>query len=194
MIDIQNVTPKWDLVIVKLSNLESLVDGLLMQTQSNSSEIAARYGEVIAIGPKATELQHCPGLEIGDKVIFTEFAGYYIATKDTENLYKILRGYDIIGKQMKEETLARPTGNRVLIEAIDFSQDDGIIYDAKDPKLADLSYGKILKVNDLINDLKLSAGQLVAFPPYAGTIIRHRESIENKELRIIVEPDILFTV
>jgi len=195
MIDISNVTPKWDLVIVKLSNLEATFNELIIQDRSDSTDIAIRYGEVIAIGPLATTIEHCPGLHKGDKVIFTEYAGYYIASKDSENLYKVIRGYDIIGKYMEEKTLTIPTGNRVLIETVDFTkQEDGLIYDAKDPKLADLHYGKVLKVNNQINKSNLFEGQLVAFPTYVGTIIRHYESDENKELKIIVEEDILFTV
>jgi len=200
MIDIKNVTPTTDLVIVKLSNIEATVDGLMAQDHSDETAVAARYGEVISIGPLVGQELHCPGLLINDEVIFTEYAGYYIATTDTDSIYKILRGYDIIGKHMKEDNILNkpttiPTGNRVLVELIDFTNTkDGIIYNASDPKLSDLSYGKILKVNHLINKLELSEGQLVAFAPYVGTFIQNYESEDKKALKIIVEENILFTV
>jgi len=198
MFDIKTITPTRDLVIVKLSNIETAIDGLLIKDHSDESDIAARYGEVISMGPLVSSDEHCLGLLIDDKVIFTEYAGYYIANKDSDNLYKVIRGYDIIGKYMTKNNILDkdstvPTGDRLLIELIDISDDD-IIYNAKDPKIADLSYGKILKVNNLINKLKLSEGQLVAFAPYVGTFIRQRESKEHKALKIIVENDILFTI
>lgn len=194
MINVEDITPKWDLVIVKLLNLENLQE-LIIQDKSDETDIAIRFGEVLSFGQLANQLEHCPGITIGDKVIFTEYAGYYIASKDNKTLYKVIRAYDIIGKKMNDETLETPTGNRVLIELIDLNdQEDSIIFNVKDPKLADLSYGKILKINTLINKMNLSKGQLVAFAPYSGTTIRHQESLDKKELKIIVEEDILFTV
>lgn len=200
MVDITNVTPTRDLVIVKITNIESTIDGLIAPDHSDESDIAARNGEVIAMGPEVDSENHCKGLQTEDKVIFTEYAGHYIASTDTENLYKVLRGYDIIGKHMKEDDISNkdsaiPTGNRVLVELIDFTNpEDGIIIDAKDPKLADLSYGKVIKVNDSINKLNLTVDQMVAFAPYVGTSIRNYESAEKKALKIIVEEDILFTI
>ena len=101
---------------------------------------------------------------------------------------------------MKEDDISNkdsaiPTGNRILIELIDFTNpEDGIIIDVKDPKLVDLSYGKVIKVNDSINKLNLSVDQLVAFAPYVGTLIRNYESEDKQALIIIVEDDILFTI
>ena len=200
MININDVTPTRDLVIVKLMNLQEANESLLILDHSDESDIAARYGEVIAKGPISDTEEHCPGLLVKDKVIFTEYAGYYIVTKDTENLYKVLRGHDIIGKHMKDDDISNrdsaiPTGNRVLVELMDLTNpEDGIIYDAQDPKLADLSYGVIKQVNDSINKLNLYVGQQVAFAPYVGTSIRSYESEDKKALKIIVEQDILFTI
>ena len=194
MIDVNNIIPKWDMVLVKIVNSEKYIDNLILPNNSDAEDIAIRYGEVISFGNNATNIDHCPNLSIKDVVIFTEFAGYYVITADNENLYKVIRAYDIIGKKMYKDTII-PTGNRILIETIDFTNNkEGIIFNAKDPKLADLCYGKILKVNNLINKLNLSEGQLVVFAPYVGTVIRHYESDEKPELKIIVEEDVLFTV
>ncbi len=200
MVNIENVTPTRDLVIVKLFNLLEAQKDLIVIEHSDESEIAIRYGEVLSIGPDVTLDEHCPGLEVGDKVIFTEYAGHYIASEDTKNLYKALRGFDIIGKHMKEDDILDknstiPTGPRILVEILDFADSkDGIIMNARDPKLADLSYGKVLKVNDTLNKLKLSVGQQVAFVPHVGTFIRNYESEDNKALKMIIEYDILFTL
>ena len=101
---------------------------------------------------------------------------------------------------MKEDDISNkdsaiPTGNRVLIELVDFTKlEDGIIIDAKDPKLADLAYGKVVKINESINKLNLTVNQLVAFAPYVGTFIRNYESEDKQALKIIIEDDILFTI
>ena len=193
MLDIENIIPRWDLVLVRLIELDNIQD-IIIQDQSDSVDIAIRFGEVISYGLDAKTIEHCPGILKGDNVIFTEYAGYYIPTKDNKNLYKVIRAYDIIGKKMINDSI-QPTGNRVLVELIDFTNpEDGIIYNAQDPKLADLTYGKILKINPIINRLNLSEDQMVAFAPYSGTTVRNYESKDKKELKIIVEEDILFTV
>jgi co-chaperonin GroES (HSP10) len=199
MVDVNKISPQKNSVIIKVKNLEELYDELVTPDVSDKEEVAIRFGEVISIGPDATTLEQCPDLKVGDTVVFTEFAGYFIATEG-DDLCKVLRGYDIIGKFMNNKDIEKresaiPTGNRILAEMVDTSEtQDGVILNAKDPRLADLSYGKILKVNPLINKLGLEEGQLVAFPPYVGTIIRNYESEEKKELKMIVEEDILFTV
>jgi len=195
MINVENIVPKRDIVIVKLLKIE---ESLFTPDLSDEQNIAIRYGKVTSKGSLADSLEHCPGLEVGDTVVFTEFAGYYIPTE--KDLYKAIRGYDIIGKSMKEINDKKdldiiPTGDRVLVEIIDLTKDsDGLITNISDPRLADMIYGKIIKINPEINKQNLKVGQHVAFAPYAGTTIRNFESDESKELRIIVEHDILFTV
>ncbi len=200
MIDIKNVIPVKDLVIVKLVNVDAIIEGLLATNHSDETAIAVRYGEVISIGPDALLPDHCKGLIKGDISIFTEYAGHYIPTTDSKNLYKVIRGYDIIGKHMDVKSIidtvsAVPTGNRLLVEIIDITeQEDGIIIDNNNPTIADLTYGKILKVNTEINKLNLTVGHHVAFAPYVGTYVRQYESEDRKALKLIVEEDILFTL
>ena len=200
MVDITNVMPMKDMVIVKLLNLDEIYEDLITLNQSDELELAVRYGEVLATGPDVDSPDHCQDLKLQEKVVFTEFAGYYIATEDTKHIYKAIRGYDIIGKHMKEDEILNvdsviPTGNRILLEVIDFNREDnGLIIKSSDPKLMDLSYGKILKLNGTTNKLNLSVGQSVAFAPHVGTAVRNYESNDKKELRIVVEDDILFTL
>ena len=200
MIDINKVNPTKDIVVVKLVNLEEIQANLLAVDHSDETDIAVRYGEVISIGPDATLPEHCEGLIKGDIATFTEYSGHYVPTTDSEHLYKVVRGYDIIGKYMNVKDIenkanAVPTGNRVLVEIIDITeQNNGIIIDNNNPTLADLTYGKILKINASINKLKLAKNQLVAFAPYVGINIRNYESDKKKALKMIVEEDILFTL
>jgi co-chaperonin GroES (HSP10) len=198
MIDIQKVTPVGDSVIIKLVNPDSIASSLIMMEHSDELNISTRLGDVISIGDAVNNLAHCPNLNVSEIAVFTEFAGHYIASSDSANIYKVIRGYDIIGKYVKHEDVENkkkliPTGNRILVEITKVTDvENGIIYNASDPKLADLSYGKVLKVNEVLNKYNLTAGQLVAFPYYAGTTIRNYESADKKELRVIVEEDILF--
>lgn len=196
--DISKVVPHKDSVIVKLVNIESINTGIIAPDMSGAETVAVRYGEVVHIGPLVGALEHCPGLAKGEIAVFTEFAGYYIPTD--EDLYKAIRGYDIIGKftnatmtNIKEEVI--PTGDRLLVEILDFAKtEDGLYLKDDDHRLGALFFGKVIKVNLLINSLGLTEGQVVAFPPYVGTTIRHYESDDKPELRVIVENDILFTV
>ncbi len=200
MISVGKIVPTKDIVVVRLVNLDAVQKGLLSIDHSDEETIAARYGEVISMGPDVLLPEHCAELSKGDIAIFTEFAGHYVPTDDSKNLYKIVRGYDIIGKHTNMENIADvnaavPTGNRLLVEIIDITdQADGIIIDSKNPALADLTYGKILKINKNINKLNLSEGSLVAFAPYVGTDIRNYESDSRRALRILVEEDVLFTM
>jgi co-chaperonin GroES (HSP10) len=195
MIKISNVVPRKYNVVVRLLNLDEIYESLITQTASTEDRIAIRYGEVVSKGPDADKPGHCYGLKVGDIVIFTEFAGYYIPTNN--DVYKVIKGYDIIGKikDVKMVETLKPTGNRVLVEV--FTEEDmldGIILNnAKDPRLADLDYGKIVRIGDEANKLNLQTENLVAFPPYVGTTIRDYESSDKKQLKIIVEEDILFT-
>ena len=195
MLDITKIQPKRSLVTVKLLNLNEIYESLITQDQSSEDVIAVRYGKVISMGPEVDTKQNCKDLKANEIALFTEFAGYYIPT--TENICKIIRGYDIIGKttDVNDFNKLTPTSDRVLIETVDISKmsSNVILENASDPKLADLKYGKVIKVGPELTDTKLKKGQLVAYAPYTGTIVRHYESEKKQELSIIVEEDILFT-
>ena len=194
MIDAKLINPTRDKVVIKMLKLDEIYDTLITQAQSKEEEIATRYGEVLSLGPDVDKHGSCKNLKIGDTVIFTEFAGYYIPTDS--DLVKIMRGYDIIckTKDVKDFSKLEPTENRILLEVVNpDSMQDIILADNKDPRLADLSYGKVLKTGPT-TELNLSPGDFIAFPPFAGITVRHYESEENKELKTVLEFDILFTV
>jgi len=195
MIDANAITPTYAFVIVRLLGLDEIYDSLITQSQSTEEEIAVRYGEVLSLGPDVDKYGNCKGLKVGDIALFTEFAGYHIPT-DNE-MIKVIRAYDVIGKTMniKDFEKLEPTENRVLveIESVDSLASGIILNGAPDPRLADLTYGKVIKTGPA-TALELEEGDLVAFPPFAGTIVRHYESEKDKELKIVLEYDILFTV
>jgi len=200
MLDVKTVLPQKDRVVVRLLNLDEVYGDLVLQHQSDEERIAVRYGEVIALGPEADQPSHCPGLKVGDLVVFTQFAGAYLPTDDTESLYKIVRGYDIVGmkkeKDKGDDSKWIPTSDRLLVEIVDLTKknDDVILNGAQDPRLAELHYGVILKKGEEANHVNVKVGDLVAFDPYVGTVIRHYESEEQPELRMIVDFDVLLKV
>jgi len=197
--DIKNVVPARDIVVIQLVKLDHALEELMTPNTSTEEEIAVRYGRVLSIGPDVDSILHCKDLKVGEIALFTEFAGHYI-TSDDKNLYKVIRGYDIIGKMDKEydiinEKNLAPTGDRVLVEEIDTTIDSsGLIINESDPTKADLLYGKVVSVSELANTLGLVKDQVVAYPPYVGTVVRHYESDKLKTLKVIVENDILFTI
>jgi len=195
-VDIENTKPLRDTVIVKMVALDEVFDELILQEHSDEDDITTRKAEVVQLGPDADKFGHCPGLKVGEIAVFTEFAGYFIPTKD--DIYKAVRGYDIIGKfkkkaDMKDVEKLEATANRVVVElGLPKTEDDIILEQGNDPRQADLSYGTIKSVSPELAD-KWEVGQGVAFPPYAGTTIRHYESDDKRELRVVVDLDILFT-
>ena len=179
MINVVDVNPAKDLVLVKLLAVDDIYENLITVENSDEETIAIRYGEVISVGPDVDLPEHCKDLKIGEVAVFTQFAGYYIPTNES-HIYKVIRGYDVIGKALK---------------VIDLANDDGgVIINKSDPALADLSYGKVLNISPVATKLNLKINQLVAYPPYVGTDIRAYTSEKERALKMIVEEDILFTI
>ncbi len=195
----ENVKPLNDMVLVEVINLDDIQKDLITTQQSDEMSIAVRYGKVLAKGDKVNLPEHCKTLEIDDIAAFTEFAGYYVVTKE-KILLKLIRGYDIIGKckTMKdiENLKITPTANRVLVEEYDMNAGSDLILTstARDPRLADMFYGKIIDVGPSVKNKDLKVGTIVSYAPYVGSIIREKESDEVKPLKIIVEEDILLIV
>jgi co-chaperonin GroES (HSP10) len=199
MLDVKAIVPLKDRVVVRLLKVEEVYDGLVLQAESDKEHIAIRYGEVVAIGPDADSHGNCPGLVTGDYVVFTQYAGSFLPTDDNENLYKLVKGYDIIGKTDKMDNVNsnnfEPTSNRLLVEVVDLEKEDGgiVTNGAKDPRLAELNFGRILATGPEATE-NLKEGQLIAFDPYVGTVIRAYQSDEEPELRIIVDFDAVLTI
>jgi len=194
----EQINPKRDMVLVEMIRLDEIQEGLVLERDSDATDVAIRYGKVLSIGDKVDMPEHCPGLKVDEIVIFTEFAGYYVVTKE-EKLLKLIRGYDIVGKYENMEKMNKdvaPTANRLLVEEYDMNEGSDLILNttSRDPRLADMHYGKIIGIGPSVKDEDLSVGMLVAYATYVGTQIREKESDTVKALKIIVEEDILLTI
>jgi co-chaperonin GroES (HSP10) len=158
------------------------------------------HGKVEGIGPYATDENQCPGLEIGDHVVFSQAAGSSVSTSD--KYCKVIRGYDIVAKvkdtKMTEESMV-PTADRLMVKILGESQydDDGtFIGNEVDPLEKDTQQGVILSVGPTANkglegDHKFKKGDTVYFDPYCGNIIVDNSKMKLKTLR---SADIIFSI
>ncbi len=206
MLDVNTIEPQRDRVVVRMLNLDEIYEDLVLQQESDAVDVQARYGEVVSKGPETDLPEHCPGLNQGDLVVFTQFAGHYLPTDDTESLYKIIRGYDIVtkGEMMEGKTvtskevfdLLEPTADRVMIEVVDLEkEEDGVILKGnKDPRARELVYGRVLKKAKGATAIPLRKGDLIAIDPFVGVVVQEYEGDEKPELRVLVDKDILLKV
>ena len=197
--DYKKIEPVADMVLVELIRLDEIIDGIITETESTAENVAIRYGKVIAMGGLVDSHPHCKGLKVGEIVVFTQFAGYFIATKE-QVMIKLIRGHDIIGKYENEdamkETKLIPTADRLLIEEYDADEGSDLIMSTsmRDPRLTDLSYGKIISIGPSVKNKDFKENMIVAYASYVGTVVREKESEEDKPLKTIVEFDILMMV
>lgn len=196
--NIDEFSPCKDRALVTLTKINTNPDDLYFgEDEDQDGKVNVYYGTVNKLGPLAQNKEHANGIEVGDTAIFSQFAGNHIATADEEG-YKLLRGYDIMAKtsdvgNINGETLD-PVSNRVLIEVqfVDTTSDGVVLTadDARDPRLADLDYGKIIKVGPSCKD-KYEVGTLVAYDPYCGQVLREQTDLDTPCLKVLVEDDIL---
>ncbi len=196
--NVDGVIPQKDLVLVNVEPTE--IGGLYLgeNEKSRVGQIRLYKGTVEALGPQATDSEHCPGITIGDIAVFSQFAGGYIATNDNK-LHKIIRGYDIMAtttdKDNITESTVSPTADRILVESIiqDTSEDGLILSEsiARDPALTDIKYGRVLSTGPSTRG-GIVHGTVIAFDIHVGEVIRDRTSDDSPELKVIREDDILF--
>ena len=197
MLDVKTVEPLKANVVVRL---KTELGELFLQSESDEESVAIRYGDVISIGPDVELPAGCPGLKVGDSVIFTQFAGYFLPTDDTESLYKMIKGYDIVAmaEEFDTENLEEawePTADRMMVQVVDLTKTDGVaLGGARDPRLAELIFAKVIKKGKLSSLAGVDVGDTVAFDPWVGTTLREYESDDKPELRIVIDLDVLLVV
>jgi len=199
--DIKKVRPSKENIVTKAITQEN--DGVLfLGTPAKSDKDAElSFSEVVSIGPMATQPEQCPGLEVGDKIVHNKFAGSYIATKELDELYKVMGGYSVMAilediNNINESTI-HPTSNRILV-AVKFldETDDGLFIpteEASNKQLEDLSYGTVIKIGPSCK-LGYKVGEIAAYPPYAGETVRLGRSSKEPTLRVLIEEDILLSI
>lgn len=199
--DITKAKPSKDNIITK-KLIQSKESGLFFGAPvKDIKNTELSYAEVLAVGPTATQPDNCPGLEVGNKVVYNSFAGSHIATADLKELYKVMNGYSIMAilddiDNLNESTI-HPAANRLLlaVKFIDESNTGVFISgaDAKDPRLEDLDYGTVIKIGPSCK-LGYNVGDIVAYNPYSGENIRGAESVDKPALRVLIEDDVLLSI
>ena len=162
-------------------------DGIATEQKlASKTNIEFFYGEVAKKGNKVTEMEE------GDKIIFSQFAGYHLPTKD--GYCKVILGGDIVAIvkddfEKMEKVLA--TSDRVLVEIIDEALVNGGIYNdaGNDPRDADTQKGRVLHCGPKAE--QFPEGTIVLFDPYCGNLILNEA---NKKLKTVNTFDILCTL
>lgn len=197
--DTTKIEPQKDLVLVNVQNAAAEKDGVYLgQKDSGPENIVMYLGEVEKLGPSATLDINCPGLQVGDIAMFSQFSGHHISTDGDKSL-KVIPGYDITAivsdpANISETTLT-PTSDRLLVavKMLDESEDGLVLSkeEARDPRLTDLDYATILQTGSATK-LGYQVGQLVAYEPWCGVVAKSRKFTGDSELKLIREDDILF--
>ena len=198
MLDVKTIEPLKANVIIRLLDISEMFENLILQMSSDEENIAMRYGEVVATGPGISAPTACPDLKVGNYVAFTQFAGYFLPTDDAENLYKMIKGYDIVAmaegyNNENLEEVWEPTADRMMVQVIKLD-DDVVLNGAKDPRLAELIFAKVVKKSKWSSLAGVGVGDTIAFDPWVGTTLREYESDDKPELRIVVDLDVLLVV
>jgi co-chaperonin GroES (HSP10) len=192
----ENVTPRNTNVLVEIVEQSVENDGVYIGPAAVSGQIEQHYyrGIALKLGPDAdsAEKEQCPGLEVGDKVIFSDLAGYPVATED--KYCKVITGHSIVAKttdfdNMNAETL-KATGKRVLVEVLkeDLVVDGIYNSSASDPRKKATQLGKILHCAELADQYPI--GTVIAFEPYVGNPLQ----VGDTFYKTINSTDIEFTI
>lgn len=101
------IEPRINMVLIKPKKLDDKRGSILIPTSAlERDQAAVTEGEIIAIGPDAwTDYPNDMGAEIGDWVVYAQYAGF--AVQDAESREK----YVLINDQDVKATLARSVEN-----------------------------------------------------------------------------------
>lgn len=200
--DITKVKPAKDFVVVQ--NIELDKNNELYFAKSSKPDpknTELSFGKVLATGPTTGTPDSCPGIEPENIVVYNRYAGSHIATKQPNEIYKVMIGYSIMARiddinNLNEETI-HPSANRLLLAVKFVDQDESGIFldanDAKDPRLEDIDYGTVIKVGPSCK-LGYKIGDIVAYNPYSGENIRPPGTADKPALRVLIEEDVLLTI
>jgi chaperonin GroES len=93
----KNIKPLGNRVLVKRFQSRTSKGGIILP---DTAQEKPRQGEVMAIGPgKMDDEGHVQKMvvKVGDKVLFSSYAGTEIKTEEAENEYLIMSEEDILG-------------------------------------------------------------------------------------------------
>ena len=93
----KNIKPLGNRVLVKRCKATTSKGGIILP---DSAQEKPREGEVLAVGPGKRDEDgklHAMTLKVGDKVLFSSYAGTEVKTEETEAEYLIMSEEDVLG-------------------------------------------------------------------------------------------------
>jgi co-chaperonin GroES (HSP10) len=187
------IKPVGNNLSVEIKITEKEINGVKTGKKLASKVKTEQYmGKVLAIGRSVKDKTQCPELEVGDYIIFDQFAG---AVANTEDCYtKVIDGYNVLAiskeEDMNKDTI-KPANDRILVEILNenFSV-NGLEYENSiDPRDKVTQKGLVLKCGVNVEDVV--EGEVVFFEPYAGNLIVNETDLKLKTLNY---RDILYKI
>lgn len=184
-----DIVPHNENVLVEIET-QSNKNGLETDKKlASKNQVEFYIGKVLSKGNTADSNEQCPGLKVGDKVTFNQFAGSACPTGDVYT--KIVRGDDIVAIFDNDKII--PTNDRILVQILDegVKNQNGLDYiEESDPREKQTQRGKIIgKGKNAISELEV--GSIVHFDPYCGNLIVNDNELKLKTIRSF---DILFSI
>lgn len=179
---------------VKIKITEKEINGVKVGKHlASKSNVEFYMGEVLALGKNVSNQEQCPELEVGDFVMFNQFSGAVVASKD--DYLKVITGYDVVAisktEDMNIDTII-PANDRILIKILNESSEvNGVaieeVLDARDKQT---QMGIVLKMGkNAESDVKV--GDTIFIDPYCGNLIINDPDLKLKTLNY---RDILYSI
>jgi co-chaperonin GroES (HSP10) len=179
---------------VKIKITEKEINGVKVGKQlASKSNVEFYMGEVLALGKNVSNQEQCPELEVGDFVMFNQFSGAVVASKD--DYLKVITGYDVVAisktEDMNIDTI-NPANDRILIKILNESSEvNGVeveeVLDARDKQT---QMGVVLKLGKN-TESDIAVGDTVFIDPFCGNLIINDSDLKLKTLNY---RDILYKI
>lgn len=202
-VTMEKVIPKGDNVLVHIQKLPKTTEsgifvGTTNEFSSSRLDIDNYTATVISIGNQKSVDKICPGVKVGDGVLFSQFSGYHVPT-GREIFAKLIPAHDIHCKVDNPMKLnldkAQPVGERLLLEVVvedETVTETGIIVgkQEKDPRELDSEECIVRGISTLVKE-DYEVGDKVYIPAYVGNSIIDDSGRVFKTVNV---NDILFVV
>jgi len=200
---IEGIIPKGDRVLVHIQRLPKTTEsgiyvGTTNEFSSTKMDIDNYLGTIVSIGDDSKIQEGCPGIKVGDNVLFSQYAGYHTPT-EREVYAKIIGSSEIHSKVKSTMKLkldeVEPMGPRLLLEIVKHKEEvteAGIIVQEKesDPREMDSEKCIVRGIGTQITE-EYKLGDIVYIPQYVGNMVVLDDGMVVKTVNF---NDILFAV
>jgi len=199
-VKLEQVIPKGDRVLVHIEKIPNVSDsGIILEDgnefNSTKMDISNYIGKVISMGDTELVHKHTPELQIGDNVMFSQFAGYHVPTE--KGVFgKVVHAHDIhckVDNPMKfGKDNVTPMGARISVEILkpEDTTESGIFVGTaeSDPRELDMEKCKVLGVGPNAKEYK--EDDIVFIPEYVG----NKVPLGDIMLKTVNYDDVLFMI